>query len=51
MILVGINPTLVNTLIFGEEEGDSHDPPIHGIKKNYGDIKTIVSSTKHYKKI
>jgi hypothetical protein len=49
MISVGISPALVNTLIFGEEEGDSHDPPIQGIKKNYGDIETIVSTTKHYK--
>jgi hypothetical protein len=28
MVSVGISPTLDNTLIFGEEEGNRHDPPI-----------------------
>jgi hypothetical protein len=26
MVAVGLSPTMINTLIFGEEEGDSHDP-------------------------
>ena len=33
MISFGLTPTLVNTLIFGEEEGDNHDPPIKNTKK------------------
>jgi hypothetical protein len=36
---------LINTLIFGEKEGDSHDPPVQGADKISGDIDTIVSST------
>jgi hypothetical protein len=43
------SPALANTLIFGEEEGDKHDPPIHNIERKYGDIETIISTTKHYK--
>jgi hypothetical protein len=49
MISIGISPALANTLIFGEEEGDIHDPPSQGIEKKYGDIETIVSTTEHYK--
>jgi hypothetical protein len=33
MIEFGISPALANTLIFGEEEGDSHDPPLTPISK------------------
>jgi hypothetical protein len=40
---------LANTLIFAEEEGNSHDPPIQDIEKKYGDIETIVSTTENYK--
>jgi hypothetical protein len=40
---------LANTLIFGEEKGDSHDPPIQDIEKNFGDIETIVSTMENYK--
>jgi hypothetical protein len=35
---------LINTLTFGEEEGDSHYPLVQGVDKNYGDIETIVST-------
>jgi hypothetical protein len=45
MVLVGLSLTLINTLIFGEEEGDSHDPPVQGVDKFFGDIETIVSTT------
>jgi hypothetical protein len=34
MVSVGISPASANTLIFGEEEGDSHDPPIQILRKN-----------------
>jgi hypothetical protein len=49
MMSVGLSPALVNTLILGEEEGDSHDPPIQNVNENSGDIETIVSTTEHYK--
>jgi hypothetical protein len=26
MVVVGLSPTMINTLIFGEEEGEIHDP-------------------------
>jgi hypothetical protein len=31
MVVVRLIPTIINTLIFLEEEGDSHDPPIQGV--------------------
>ena len=40
---------MINTLIFGEEEGDSHDPLVQGVDKNSGDIETIVSTTEGHK--
>lgn len=49
MISFGLIPTLINNLIFREEDGDSHDPHVQGVDKNYGDIETIVSTTKHHK--
>jgi hypothetical protein len=49
MVSIGISPTSVNTLIFGEEEGDSHDSPIQDIEKKSSDIETIASTTEHYK--
>jgi hypothetical protein len=50
MISFGLIPTLINNLIFREEDGDSHDPHVQGVDKNYGDIETIVSTMKHHKK-
>jgi hypothetical protein len=50
MVSNGIILASANILIFGEEEGNSHDPLIQDMEKKYGDIETIVSTTKHYKK-
>ena len=50
MISFRLIPTLINNLIFREKDGDSHDLHVQGVDKNYGDIETIVSSTKHHKK-
>jgi hypothetical protein len=49
MVAVGLSPTMINTLIFGEEEGDSHDPLVQGVNKDFGDIETIVSTTEGHK--
>ena len=50
MVLIGLSPTLINTLTFGEEEGNSHGLPVHSVDKNSSDIETIINTTKHYKK-
>jgi hypothetical protein len=50
MATVGLNPTMINTIIFGEEEGDSHDPLVQGVNKDYGDIETIVRTIEGHKK-
>jgi hypothetical protein len=49
MVSVGLNPSLINTLIYGEEEGDSHDPNIQEVDRNPGDIETVISTTKPHK--
>jgi hypothetical protein len=49
MVSVGLSPTMINTLTFGEKEGNSHDPPIHGVDKYSRDIETIMSTIEHYK--
>jgi len=49
MVSIGLSPALVSTLIFGEEEGDNHNPPSQGVDKNLDDIETIVITTEHYK--
>jgi hypothetical protein len=49
MISFGLIPTLINNLIFREEGGASHDPHVQGVDTNYGDMETIVSTTKHHK--
>ena len=49
MLSFGLIPTLINNLIFREEGGDSHDPHVQGVDRNYGDMETIVSTTKHHK--
>lgn len=60
MVAVELSPTMINTLISGEEEGDSHEPPIQGVNKDYGppvqavnkdygDIETIVSTNEGHK--
>jgi hypothetical protein len=36
----------INTLIFEEEEGGSPDAPVHDVNKYFGDIETIVNTTK-----
>jgi len=48
MVAVRISPTMINTLTFCEEEGDSHDPHVQSVDKNSGNIETIVSTTKHH---
>jgi hypothetical protein len=50
MVSVGFSNTLINTFIFGEEEGDNHDPPAECIERKAGDIETIISTTDQYKK-
>ena len=49
MVEVGLNPIIINTLIFEEEEGDSPDAPLHDVNKYFGDIETIVSTTEGHK--
>jgi hypothetical protein len=49
MTSVGFSNALTNTFIFGEEEGDSHDPLTQFVEKRTDDIETIVSTTDRYK--
>jgi hypothetical protein len=49
VVAFGINPTMINKLIFGEEEGDSLDPLVQGVNKYSGDIETIVSTNEGHK--
>jgi len=45
MVSIRLNPSLINTLIYGEEEGDTHDPIIQEVDRNPSDIETIISTT------
>jgi hypothetical protein len=49
MVSFGFNNTLINNFIFGEEEGDNHDPPAECIERKASDIETIISTTDQYK--
>jgi hypothetical protein len=49
MTYVGFSKSLTNTFVFGEEEGDSHDPLTQIVEKRMDDIETIVSMTDQYK--
>jgi hypothetical protein len=49
MVSFGLNPSLINTLIYGEEEGDIHDPNVQEVDKNLCNIETIISTTKPHK--
>jgi hypothetical protein len=49
IVAVGLNPSLINTLIFGEEEGDSHDPNVKEVDRNHSHMKTIISTTESHK--
>jgi len=42
IVIVGRIPSLINTFIYGEEEGDSHDPNVQEVYRNLGDIDTII---------
>lgn len=48
MVSVGFNNTLINTFIFGEEEGDDHDPLVECIERKASNIETIISTTDQY---
>jgi hypothetical protein len=50
MVSNGFNNTLINTFLFEEEEGDSHDPSTDYIERKVGGIETIISTTDQYKK-
>jgi len=50
MTSVGFSNSLTNTFLFGEEEGDNHDPPTKIVEKIMDDIETIVSMIDQYKK-
>jgi hypothetical protein len=49
MVAVGLNPAMINMLIFGEEDGDSHDHLVQGVNKYFSDIETIVSTIEGHK--
>jgi hypothetical protein len=49
MTLIGFSNSLTNTFIFGEEEGESHDPLTQYVEKRTNYIETIVSTTNRYK--
>jgi hypothetical protein len=49
IVAFGLIPSLINTLIYGEEEGDSHDPNVQEVDRNPGDIETIISTTEPHK--
>ena len=49
MISSGLIPTLINNFIFREEDGDSHEPHVQRVDKNYADIETIGRTMKHHK--
>jgi hypothetical protein len=45
MTSVGFNNAFTNTLMFEEEEDNTHDVPVHSLD----DIQAMVSSTSQYK--
>jgi hypothetical protein len=49
IVAVGPIPSLINTLVYGEEEGDSHDPNVQGVDRNPCDIKTNISTAEPHK--
>jgi hypothetical protein len=49
MTSVGFSNSLANTFLFGEEEGDSQDPPTPIVERKKEDIETIVSTTDQHK--
>jgi hypothetical protein len=49
IVAFGLIPSLINNIIYGEEEGDSHDPNVQEVDINLGDIETIISTTEPHK--
>jgi hypothetical protein len=49
MTSVGFSISLANTFLFGEEEGDSQDPPTIIVEKKTEDIETVISTTDQHK--
>jgi hypothetical protein len=45
MTSVGFGTSIANTFLFGEEEGDSHDPPTIIVEKETKDIDIVISAT------
>jgi hypothetical protein len=46
---VGLNPTLINSVVGREEENDSHNPNNQEADRDSRDIETFISTTKHHK--
>jgi hypothetical protein len=46
---VGLNPALINSVVSGEEENDSHNPNNQEADRDSGDIETVISTTEHHK--
>jgi hypothetical protein len=49
LISVGLNPALINSVVSGEEENDSHNPNNQEADRDSGDIETVISTTEHHK--
>jgi hypothetical protein len=45
MTSIGFGTSIANNFLFGEEEGDSHDPPTIILEKETKDIDIVISAT------